>query len=79
KTTLFKVLLGKIKLHTGMINFKNKYGDDINIDKDKIGYIPQYPILFPDSIENNITMFNSKLKNKVLDYVKNVSFESDIR
>lgn len=24
-------------------------------------------------------MFNSKLKNKVLDYVKNVSFESDIR
>ena len=24
-------------------------------------------------------MFNSKLKNKVLDYVKDVSFESDIR
>lgn len=79
KTTLFKVLVGKIKLHTGMINFKNKYGDDINVDKTKIGYIPQDPVLFPDSIENNITMFNSKLKNKVLDYVKDVSFESDIR
>ncbi|WP_347106754.1 ABC transporter ATP-binding protein [Lactobacillus paragasseri] len=79
KTTLFKVLLGKIKLHTGMINFKNKYGNDINVDKAKIGYIPQDPVLFPDSIENNITMFNSKLKSKVLDYVKDVSFESDIR
>ncbi|MCT7756586.1 MAG: ABC transporter ATP-binding protein/permease [Lactobacillus iners] len=79
KTTLFKVLLGKIKLHTGTINFKNKYGTDIKINKVKIRYIPQDPILFPDSIENNITMFNSKLKKKVLDYVKDVSFESDIR
>lgn len=78
KTTLFKVLLGKIKPHTGRVNFKDEAGNDLEISKAKLGYIPQDPILFPDSIENNITMFNSKLSDQVKYYVDKFSFKHDI-
>ncbi|RVU71422.1 MULTISPECIES: ABC transporter ATP-binding protein [Lactobacillus] len=78
KTTLFKVLLGKIKTYTGKVVFKDNTGNEINPKEIKLGYIPQDPVLFPDSIENNITMFNSNLKSKVKDYVDKFSFEQDI-
>ena len=78
KTTLFKVLLGKIKPHTGRVNFKDEAGNDLEICKVKLGYIPQDPVLFPDSIENNITMFNSKLSDRVRYYVDKFSFKHDI-
>ena len=74
KTTLFKIILGKIKPNTGTISFRNKNGQKIDQNEAKIGYIPQDPILFPDSIKNNITMFDASLNNKVATYINKFSF-----
>lgn len=78
KTTLFKVLVGKIKPYTGKINFKDIAGNKFGPEEVKLGYIPQDPVLFPDSIEGNITMFNSNLSNKVNYYVEEFLFNRDI-
>lgn len=79
KTTLFKIILGKIKPNTGTISFRNKNGQKIDQNEAKIGYIPQDPILFPDSIKNNITMFDASLNNKVATYINKFSFKNDIQ
>lgn len=79
KTTLFKIILGKIKPNTGTISFRNKNRQKIDQNEAKIGYIPQDPILFPDSIKNNITMFDASLNNKVATYINKFSFKNDIQ
>ena len=76
---MFKIILGKIKPNTGTISFRNKNGQKIDQNEAKIGYIPQDPILFPDSIKNNITMFDASLNNKVATYINKFSFKNDIQ
>lgn len=78
KSTLFKLILGSIKPTQGSIIFKDKDGKEINPDMSKIGYIPQDPNLFPGTIEENITMFNSKLNSQVEPIIKEVNFANDI-
>lgn len=78
KSTLFKLILGAIKPSKGKIVFKDKTGNQINPDLTKIGYIPQDPNLFPGSIKENITMFNSKLDDKIEKVVEEVNFDKDI-
>ncbi|WP_223896368.1 ATP-binding cassette domain-containing protein [Lactobacillus huangpiensis] len=61
KSTLFKLLLGILLPSSGKIAFKDQEGKVIKPDLAKIGYIAQDPVLFPSTIKNNITMFDSKL------------------
>ena len=61
KSTLFKLLLGILQPSLGKIEFKDQEGKVINPNLAKIGYIAQDPILFPSTIKDNITMFDSKL------------------
>ena len=53
------------------VEYGNKY--------DELGYVAQDNTLFPDTIENNMTMFNSKLDEKVKRVVKQVEFENDLK
>ena len=51
----------------------------LNLNRDELGYVAQDNTLFPDTIENNMTMFNSKLDEKVKRVVKQVEFENDLK
>ncbi|MCT3602519.1 ABC transporter ATP-binding protein [Lactobacillus acidophilus] len=78
KSTLFKAILGQIKPQKGKILFKNSEGKAIKPNLGKIGYIAQDSVLFPDTIKNNITMFNSKLDDQVDRITKDVQLETDL-
>ena len=78
RSTLFKVLLGEIKPVSGEVEYFDKNCEKVQPDLSKIGYIAQTPRLFPDTIENNITMFNAKLNNAVGQMVNEVELTSDI-
>ncbi|WP_297582077.1 ABC transporter ATP-binding protein [uncultured Lactobacillus sp.] len=79
KTTLFKLLLGIIKPSYGTIEFEDQAGNPITPDMSKIGYIPQEPNLFPGTIKQNITMFNSQLDNRVKLAVRDVNLDDDMK
>lgn len=78
KSTLFKLILGELKPSSGKVLFRNKDGKEINPDLSGIGYIPQDPIVFPATIEDNVTMFNDKLNNRVDNVIRDVNFKADI-
>lgn len=78
KSTLFKAILGQIKPKKGQIIFKNSKGVQIKPDLSKIGYIAQDSVLFPDTIKNNITMFNSKLDKEVRQVANQVQLHDDL-
>ena len=78
KSTLFKLILGELKPSEGNVVYKDQNGKEIVPDLSKIGYIPQNPVVFPATIEDNITMFNEKLDNRVDQAVKEVDFDTDI-
>jgi ABC-type bacteriocin/lantibiotic exporter with double-glycine peptidase domain len=78
KSTLFKLILGELKPSEGNVVYKDQNGKEIVPDLSKIGYILQNPVVFPATIEDNITMFNEKLDNRVDQAVKEVDFDTDI-
>ena len=78
KSTLFKLILGELKPSEGNVVYKDQNGKEIIPDLSKIGYIPQNPVIFPATIEDNVTMFNEKLANRVDQAVKEVDFDTDI-
>ena len=78
KSTLLKAILGQIKPQKVKILFKNSEGKAIKPNLGKIGYIAQDSVLFPDTIKNNITMFNSKLDDQVDWITKDVQLETDL-
>lgn len=78
KSTLFKLILGKLKPTRGQVAFKDKDDNLINLNQDELGYIAQDGTLFPDTIENNITMFNSSLNSQVKSAVVAVNFAQDL-
>lgn len=79
KSTLFKLILGKLSPTSGKVIFEDKNGKEIKLNPDELGYVAQDNILFPDSIGNNMTMFNSNLDKKVKRVVKQVEFENDLK
>nr|WP_262361631.1 ATP-binding cassette domain-containing protein [Lactobacillus ultunensis] len=79
KSTLFKVLLGQVKPKRGEVIYKDEEGHSFVPDFERIGYIAQDNTLFPDTIENNITMFNSKLAKKIPNTIKKVKLGKDIQ
>lgn len=78
KSTLFKLILGEISPANGEIIFKNEAGKVINPDLTQIGYIPQNPKLFPGTIIENITMFDSQLNKSADIWAKRVQLTSDL-
>lgn len=78
KSTLFKLILGELEPSEGNVVYRDQNGKEIVPDLSKIGYIPQNPVVFPATIEDNITMFNDKLDSKVKQVVKEVNFDADI-
>lgn len=77
KSTLFKMILNEIKPTQGEIVFKDKRGKILTPDYSQIGYIPQDPVVFPGTIEDNITMFNSKLNKKAANWAQKVQLATD--
>ena len=77
KSTLFKLILGKLKPTQGKISFVDEQGD-LNINSDEIGYVAQDGILFPGSIQDNITMFDPKLNKLAEKAVQWVDLNKDI-
>ena len=65
KTTLFDLLTGLIFPTSGIISIDNiDYKDlDLITLRQKIGYVTQEPVVFNDSIENNISFWEKKDKN----------------
>ena len=78
KSTLFKVLLGQLKPETGEVYFTAKDGTKISPQQAQLGYVAQEATLFPDTIANNITMFNSKLVSKLKEIVQKVQLVPDL-
>lgn len=78
KSTLFKVLLGQIKPIHGDVLFSNADLQAIKPEMAQIGYIAQDASLFPDTIANNITMFNEQLQQKLTQTIAKVSLSTDI-
>lgn len=78
KSTLFKLILGGLKPSSGQVIFKDQTGKQIVPDLNKIGYIPQDPVVFPATIKDNITMFNDYLNGQVEKVVNEVNFADDI-
>ena len=77
KSTLFKLILGELKPSSGKIIFEDKNGNQIVPDLRKIGYLPQDPVVFPASILDNITMFNSRLNKKAANWAQKVQLATD--
>lgn len=62
---------GAMKGTTKLIDEVNQSASSVEVSKEKQGVVPA-------SIEDNITMFNEKLDNKVEQAVKEVNFDADI-
>ncbi|MEB3362791.1 ABC transporter ATP-binding protein [Lactobacillus sp. R2/2] len=78
KSTLFKVLLGKLTPETGEVYFTAKDGTKILPQNAQLGYVAQDATLFPDTIANNITMFNRKLTSKLKEVIQRVQLVPDL-
>lgn len=77
KSTLFKILLGKLQAETGTVTFLDQNGQALS-ESTWVGNLPQDPVVFPVSIKDNITMFNAKLDDKVQTITNKVQLSSDL-
>lgn len=78
KSTLFKLILGKLKPTQGKISFVGKQGE-LNFNSDEVGYVAQDGTLFPGTIQDNITMFDPKLNNLAEKAIQWVDLTKDIQ
>lgn len=76
KSTLFAVLLGKLKAQSGTVTYLDKNNQPL--ENATVGYLPQDPVVFPVSIKENITMFTKKLEQQVLNVVNKVQLSTDL-
>jgi ABC-type bacteriocin/lantibiotic exporter with double-glycine peptidase domain len=65
KTTLVKLLLGVLNIQKGEISINNFNIDQINMlaYRSRVGYVSQEPLLFNDSIYNNISIGDKNASN----------------
>ena len=65
KTTIFYMLTGLLKPDSGYIKINGVSYNDLNLEyiRKRIGYVSQDPVLFNDTIKNNITLWVDKEKN----------------
>lgn len=78
KSTLFKLILGKFKPSRGEIVFSGKNSQELKPNLDELGYVAQDNTLFPDTIKNNITMFDNELDDQVLSAIEKANFTKDL-
>ena len=83
KTTLVNIISGIIKPTKGNIYIDNQNFDDINIIdwQKKLGYITQEPVIFTDTIFNNITFWSQPTEenlNRFNDVVEMASLKEFI-
>lgn len=78
KSTLFKVLLGKLKPASGQVTYYDKDSNEIDAENVKVGFVPQDPVVFPVSIKENILMFNQKLADKLNSVTSQVELAGDL-
>ena len=78
KSTLLKLILGEIIPSTGTITFKDKNGNSLQPNLSQIGYVPQEAQLFPGTIEENITMFNSQLDRMASAWAEKMQLSADL-
>lgn len=78
KSTLLKIIIGELEPTEGSVEFLDSESKNVEVNLNEIGYIPQDAILFPDTIKNNITMFNSKLDSLIKEAIKGANLEKDI-
>lgn len=71
KTTLINILSGLILPERGQLSINGTDINDINLSeyRSQIGYITQEPVIFNDSILNNITFWNKSIDNERLKLV----------
>lgn len=78
KSTLFKLILDELTPSSGQITFKDKNGKFLKPNLNQIGYIPQDPVLFPGTIQENITLFNDSLNEKAKYWAEKVQLGTDL-
>lgn len=86
KTTLINIITGLYKINGGHYNIDNISIEKININsfQKKIGYVTQEPVIFNDTIYNNVTLWdeyndfnykkflNALIQASITDYVDNL-------
>ncbi|MHA7129385.1 ABC transporter ATP-binding protein [Algoriphagus namhaensis] len=67
KTTLVNILVGLLRPSAGVmeVNGKNKEKLDFDAFRNKIGYITQEPVIFSDTVYNNVTFWAEKTKENL--------------
>lgn len=72
KTTLMNLISGILKPQDGIITIDDTDYKDINIEslQKRIGYITQEPVIFADSVYNNITFWSEKSEDNIVQLKK---------
>ena len=72
KTTILDLLVGLQKVESGSIKIGNLDLNSINLNlyRRNIGYVTQDPLLFNDSILNNLTLSKQIDKNTITAWLK---------
>lgn len=78
KSTFLKIIIGEEKPTEGSVEFLDSESRIMKVNLNEIGYIPQDAILFPDTIKNNITMFDSRLDPLIDKAIKGADLKKDI-
>jgi len=78
KTTLVNILSGLLPIDKGTFKIGSKDASQVNIDsyQSKIGYIAQEPVIFNDSVYNNVTFwddFNEKNLSRFKEVIQQAS------
>lgn len=84
KTTLVNVISGLLKPSSGKLSIDGYNSTDININQyqNRIGYISQEPVVFNDTIFNNVTFWaepTDKNKERFFNAIKKASLEGFLR
>jgi len=81
KSTLIKLLLGYLEPEKGSIYYGDKELKEILEKKqiaDYVAWVPQEPVLFADTIRNNIMLGNDIDEKELIDVCKKCAFYDDI-
>lgn len=72
KTTLANIICGLQPIDSGkiIIDNKNLYETNISAFRRKVGYITQEPVIFDDTIFNNVTFWSEKSKENLEKFYK---------